>query len=305
MQRRTLALFALGAVLFTTDAQAFCRKTTCKKCQSADGGACVTEGQPLYWPGACVSYALTRAASIQVDEQTASVVAERAFDAWRNVTCPGDMPPSITAKQAFGATSCSQADFSYTGANANIIAFRDTDWSSEDSEDSLGATSLSFDPGTGEILDADIEINSTPAIKLWSAPDDAIPDDTWYDLQSILTHEAGHFLGLGHSSDPDSIMWPTYKPGTASLRVPSSDDIEGICAIYPPLRSARPCNFTPERGFANECPLAVFRGGCAVTSARASDSGWVWVALILGVALERRRVGGRRRPGSPRRNFLA
>jgi hypothetical protein len=53
---------------------------------------------------------------------------------------------------------------------------------------------------------------------------------TTYDLETVIIHELGHALGLGHStvSSADA-MWPDY---TASKHAVTSDDTAGIRVIY-------------------------------------------------------------------------
>lgn len=304
MQRWFYGLLAVGALLQTTDAYGFCRKTTCKDCPFDPETGCTMGGQPLLWPGACVSYSLSRSASVQVSLETAQEMAARAFEAWQSVTCPGTgEPPSIAATEAFGLTGCMLAEYSRTGANANVVLFRDGDWPYADSEDALGLTTVSFDSVTGQIFDADIEVNSTVPL---SSTDKVASEH--YDLLSILTHEVGHFLGLAHSQDPDAVMRMSFDSGSDSLRVPNEDDIAGICSIYPPNRRALPCSFTPKGGFASECPLGVFKGGCTLAPGLASGAGSASVYGLFAAVYAFRRVARRfstRRRSSPRTQGLS
>ncbi|WP_437730527.1 matrixin family metalloprotease [Sorangium sp. So ce1335] len=52
------------------------------------------------------------------------------------------------------------------------------------------------------------------------------------DTQSIATHEQGHFLGLGHSSERNATMAAYYAAGS-STRTLEDDDVTGVCALYP------------------------------------------------------------------------
>jgi hypothetical protein len=54
-----------------------------------------------------------------------------------------------------------------------------------------------------------------------------------FDLQSVATHEAGHFLGLDHASNLSSTMFWNRWTGVITQRTLSADDIAGISTLYP------------------------------------------------------------------------
>lgn len=114
-------------------------------------------------------------------------------------------------------------------------------------------------------------------------------------LWTIAAHEFGHALGLGHSSNPASIMWQEYY-GAETLYL---DDIEGIQALYgqPEVQVAEEIPTKPEvappaegtiRGFTNvnlnvrSGPGTDFRvvsvtevGQALQIDARNADSSWL------------------------------
>ncbi|KAL5761953.1 hypothetical protein ACOSP7_018217 [Xanthoceras sorbifolium] len=54
---------------------------------------------------------------------------------------------------------------------------------------------------------------------------------TAVDLESVAVHEIGHLLGLGHSSDRDSVMFATLPTSVRKVTL-RRDDIAGVQSIY-------------------------------------------------------------------------
>lgn len=270
------------AALAPGTAEAFCRRTTCPSCPVDPLTRCPTGEQPVAWPSRCVSYSLARGGSA-VSPSEATSVAAAAFRTWQSVTCPGTSePPSIVVSDAFGFTDCAESSYDPAGSNVNSIFFRAGDGQPEAPADAVAFTTTHFDEATGDIVDADVEIDGSLPI----ATSDAVPKKS-YDLLSILTHEAGHFLGLAHSYEPGATMQPSVRPGTTDHRALGADDVAGICAIYPPNRASMPCDFNPQGGFAAECGVVEARGGCSVTAFRRRSTGdallpFLALCLVLG-----------------------
>jgi hypothetical protein len=291
MRSSAAAGLLAGAVwlLFARDVRAFCRTTTCPlpisfsplpaSCYPPDFDAyCQSLKTPveparLWWRSACVSYDLSQSASRQVPYDVAARIAAASFSKWTTTQCPGVSGlarVSIDVRD-LGPVECNEVAYNSDQGNQHVIVFHDDAWPYMDSANTLGLTTVTFNPDTGEIYDADTEINSSIPL----AVDDPVSDSA-FDLQSIMTHEAGHFLGLAHSGDINASMWAFYAPGSVNKRTLTADDTDGICSIYPPDGTrlvdlaASPtgvvaegiCDPTPRHGFQSVCSAPI-GAGCA------------------------------------------
>jgi hypothetical protein len=70
--------------------------------------------------------------------------------------------------------------------------------------------------------------NSEPLAGDLHLDDDEVWSGGSLDLYSVILHEIGHALGLGHSTAPTSVMYPFYR----RLTVLTPDDIQSIQQIY-------------------------------------------------------------------------
>ena len=80
----------------------------------------------------------------------------------------------------------------------------------------------------GQVLEADIMFNPDTTF----STNDTTPAGS-IDLESVMTHEVGHLLGLDHSNILSSSMFPTVLAGVSFPRDTQLDDRIGVSAIYP------------------------------------------------------------------------
>jgi hypothetical protein len=86
--------------------------------------------------------------------------------------------------------------------------------------------SLGLAEGQGGTVGGDVHMNNAvfwadDATDLFSDPD--------VDFYSIMLHELGHALGIGHSAVTSAVMYPSYSGARRTL---DADDIAAIQAIY-------------------------------------------------------------------------
>jgi len=302
------SVLALGLVLLgAAEAHAYCRTRTCQltrddnvPCPMDSLTGCYTEGAAVFWGSNCLSYAIQRDGSIEqgiTAEQMAPIV-EEGFRAWSDVLCANAGSPPITALSQ-GSIACAATEFNcqVPEENSNIIVFRD-DFVDRDTFRAgvIALTTLTASIRTGQIFDADIEINSRDEEFVIGEPP---PGSLARDLRGVLNHELGHLLGLSHSNARSALMNMDYR-GTL---LPTDDDIAGICAIRSGSSSDPECDVVelpPDAGCVGldkSCrppaasPPEEEESGCTCelpASGRNAPGGWV-AGVLLACWLRRRR----------------
>ncbi|MCA9665385.1 MAG: matrixin family metalloprotease, partial [Myxococcales bacterium] len=174
-----------------------------------------TTGVPLKWTKLPVRFNInTRAAKGVTNAQIAAAV-RAAYAAWTAPSCT-----NVTVQD----TGSTQSDGNrQDSVNTNSWL---TGWPAEYGSSTLGLTLTIYNPQSGSINDADTVYNPNYT---WSTSGSQFA----IDVQSVATHEIGHQLGLDHTPITSATMFRSTGQGDTSQRSLHSDDIQGICGIYP------------------------------------------------------------------------
>jgi hypothetical protein len=293
-------LASVGILAIASPAEAaFCRTKACDDqpayddvwqespdpaCVRDDVG-CLLEGQPLYWPQSCISFSVQRDGSRSqgIDFEATHAIIVASFDAWINADCGDGATPGVTIAD-YSPSNCATAEYNQDQGNANVFMFRDEAWPYRGAEDTLALTTITYNTENAQIYDADVEINSAEADFTTTDVEEDIRDD----LQSVLTHECGHFLGLSHDNVFGSTMYPEYHAGEFHQRKLDKDDTDGVCAIYPPAGDLSAHNCAPRHGFSRECGVPQ-ESGCGLSKSGSGSSSHAGIALLFALGLAARR----------------
>lgn len=288
------ALVAASALLGARSAQAYCRSTTCdpktETCTKDENG-CPRVGAPLSWRELPLVYRFHAGGSDKIDRRAGRDAVRAAFDTWSSVAC-GAKRTSLRFQEGTDIPGSNPLASDGPAAVPFGIYFRDTVWPYNDAEESLALTNQTFGKVNGYIDYSDIEVN-TSARDFASSDADA---PGRIDLQAVITHEVGHYIGLAHSTIPTSIMVASYcasgdRCGSSieDARALDADDIAAVCAMYPPSGIS---------GVAYEDPAAK---GCSTTSGSSSSPATfgMFAGLVLAF-MARGRTRSCRRSSTPR-----
>lgn len=244
----------------------------------------------LGWRRSCIEYVVDARNSVQLSEAQVLDVYARSFQTWMDVTCGGS-PVGFDVRIGPEPGQCDVPEYVSGDGNANSMAFV-SDWSARGhAGGAFALTTTWFDTGSGEIYDADMELNQ----QFWifdDCPDSGCTDMNVVDLENTVTHELGHFFGLAHTpDDEEATMWACADTGEIKKRTLEPDDIEGLCAVYPPGSLPTDCDYTPRGGFDPLCRVDRPKEscGCAAPGLGGSPSAWWALPALLLFRLRRRR----------------
>jgi len=143
---------------------------------------------------------------------------------WQARGTPSAIGATCTSNKADGSCDTVQGN----GNWVSIIHDRDV-WQAQGVSGLVVAlTVLTYDRNVGEIRDADILLDD------WGHDFCIAPQcqGAQYDLQSTLTHELGHVLGLDHTTAPEATMYIGADPHESKKQTLDLDDTAGICTAY-------------------------------------------------------------------------
>ena len=319
--RALRAILALATLTAAAHASAFVRMTTAP--QHPDQGTC------LWWRPRSLTYVVNFSdfkGQGCSDTVARSALVQASFQAWAAATRAGAASPCTDLAIAFGGESVvTEVGYRQNGANVNLVVYRHGScsdptvvvdpndpchatigacatkyncWDHGDgglTANTLALTTTSFDANSGEILDADVELNGwsgntsttngvVKATSGWyftcAGPDKGSCGDppygqtgcNWVDVGNTVTHEAGHVIGLDHACvaaypppydscpAPSPVMAPTAVIGETRRRVLTSDDVEAVCTIYPAGQPTKTCGST---GTSTASATKAAGGGCS------------------------------------------
>lgn len=158
--------------------------------------------------------------------RTVADVMTAAFATWQAA-------PNTSLQVSRGA-DVSDSTESSSPSNVNLICFvcSDGDFTKDSTTLAVTITTTANGPGAndghggttkfaGQLIKADMVFNPNTQFTTGGG--------SGQDLQTVATHEAGHFFGLDHSAVIRAVMFPA----ASSITQLSWDDVAGISQLYP------------------------------------------------------------------------
>jgi hypothetical protein len=228
----------MGAVFFAANGDWVLRTTTPTRGAATPGMKQTPAGKHVRWHRDAIDVVL--------DESFTDLAGHTAYgaavDAWR---ATGATLPSVSTKPGKER----QIGYKSKGDNENVVVYAPTGWAKANG--ALAITVLTYEEETGRIVDADILLNgggryfalfdrdessgdliSIDGSATGSAGSTTATSETAkFDVQSVITHEIGHFFGRQNYDDASDDVVST-RHGEIHKRIVTKDEGNVMVALY-------------------------------------------------------------------------
>ncbi|PID38319.1 MAG: hypothetical protein CSB49_06255 [Proteobacteria bacterium] len=219
---------------------------------------------------------------------------------------PGAPGATEAVRAAFGSWAAAGAPVSVlmTTTNApksgdqdgvNTIRFEHDSW--PHGEAVVGLTLATYYVDSGLVFETDMVLDAVN--RRWSTSKNT--PKSAFDVRNVVTHEAGHFFGIGHSANARATMFAHSSEGEQDKQTLEADDLAALAAVVEEMdrrlgasaAPAPPPSQTSEIKRQAYTPLPErMRFGCSVAGGELGGSdlaGLITLAPLALVALLRRR----------------
>jgi hypothetical protein len=229
-----------------------------------------TETVDVKWANAPVRYFVNERDIAGVTAADFRAAVSRAASTWQAV------PDTTLRFEDQGFTTAAPVGLD----GRNTLGFLDR----PDLDRVLGATSLLLDSTTGALVEADVFFNTRFQ---WSVAPQG--EAGRVDLESVVLHELGHFVGLGHSA-----IGETERTATGGRRVLGSGAVMFPIALAPGATADRVLQDDDEAAVQDLYAVDASRPGSgSITGRVTKNGGGVFGAHVLAFNVETgRMVGG-------------
>lgn len=216
-------------------------------------------GKNLAWASPNITWRLNTTGSDDIDDDSFIPAIEHGFQVWEDVT-----GSTLNFTRGADIDSVDPAPNS-----THIVAFDEVNSSGYFPPGSgiVAITPISFNTVNGTILDADILFNGSQ----FNFSTDGSPGT--FDVQDVLTHEIGHFIGLDHSPQVSGSMWPFVSTTQWLHRSLTADEEAGAVAIATAGTAAKLTGTIRRAGDSTRIP------GAIVSAVRVSDGRLMGMAI--------------------------
>lgn len=184
-------------------------------------------GDPLRWKADTMNVRLSTVAPKELSLADVDSATKTGFQQWM----AGGCVPAVTVSGTTDATQGS-VPTSIKGPADNVVVFINDaqKWLARGhTQEEIAVTIIANNPNTGEIVDADIEVNNA-FFALTMAENPSVGQ---VDFVATMTHEIGHFYGLDHSGVLAATMSAKYdETDPSSKRSLEADDTTAVCELY-------------------------------------------------------------------------